>query len=251
MDGRDAPARIAEVIAAHRPDIVALQELDVRRPRSGGIDQAEAVAGHLAMSGVHFHPALRLVEEEYGDAILTDLPCRLVRSGPLPGPPRAETRGALWVSVEADGGDVQVVNTHLGLWPSERLAQAGALLGPDWLGDPRCAGPALLVGDFNATPRSAAYRRLAAALTDAQLAPGIGARPRPTFPSPFPMLRIDHVFARGVRIAAALADCGPLARIASDHLPLVVDFELAGGAARPTADGSEPPPGRYPGGGRP
>mgnify|MGYP002683078286 CR=1 FL=1 len=46
----------AEVIAAHAPDIVALQEVDVGRRRSGGVDQAGEIARELGMQ-IHFHPA--------------------------------------------------------------------------------------------------------------------------------------------------------------------------------------------------
>ena len=81
-DGRADPRRIAEVIAACQPDMVALQELDVGRLRTGGIDQAHAIAHLLGMS-FHFHPALQVEEELYGDAILSALPMRLVKAGPL------------------------------------------------------------------------------------------------------------------------------------------------------------------------
>ena len=62
VDGRLSPERVAEVIAAADPDIVALQEVDVRRARTGGIDQAEVLARELGMQ-MHFHPALRVLEE--------------------------------------------------------------------------------------------------------------------------------------------------------------------------------------------
>jgi len=45
----------------------------------------------------HFHPAMAVEEELYGDAILTALPERLVKVGALPGLPRVpgvEPRGA-------------------------------------------------------------------------------------------------------------------------------------------------------------
>jgi endonuclease/exonuclease/phosphatase family metal-dependent hydrolase len=96
-DGRADPRRIAEVIAACQPDMVALQELDVGRLRTGGIDQAHVIAHLLGMS-FHFHPALQVEDELYGDAILTALPMRLVKAGPLPGSVGFEPRGAL------DGG---------------------------------------------------------------------------------------------------------------------------------------------------
>src|SRR5690348_7364154 len=105
LDGRLSPGRVAQVIAACHPDIVALQELDVRRVRSGGIDQAHTIAQELGMH-MHFHPALGVAEELYGDAILTAQRARLVQAGPLPGLPRGwgfEPRGALWASIQVDG----------------------------------------------------------------------------------------------------------------------------------------------------
>jgi endonuclease/exonuclease/phosphatase family metal-dependent hydrolase len=228
VDGVLDPGRIAAVIAACQPDIVALQELDVGRLRTGGVDQAQAIADRLGMQ-MHFHPALRVMEEQYGDAILTTRPSRVVRAGALPGlkaKPGVEPRGALWAAVQAQGGEVQVINTHMGLRGQERLNQIEALLGPDWLGHPKCSDPVILLGDFNAVPQSRAYRRIAARMRDAQTAPQI-LRAQATFPSRMPMLRIDHVFvSAGVEVTRAEPIRTPLARAASDHLPLLVEFRL-------------------------
>ena len=49
--------RVAEVIAAENADVVALQELDVRRARTKGVDQAHRLAELLKMRS-HFHPAM-------------------------------------------------------------------------------------------------------------------------------------------------------------------------------------------------
>ena len=82
--------------------------------------------------------------------------------------------------------EVQVVNTHLGLFGPERLAQAEALLGPDWLGSPACREPVILAGDLNASSRSRPYKRLLTRLRDAQLgAPD--PRPQATFHSRMPL----------------------------------------------------------------
>jgi endonuclease/exonuclease/phosphatase family metal-dependent hydrolase len=230
-DGRADPARIAEVVARCNPDIVALQELDVGRARTGHVDQARAIAHHLAMD-FHFHPAITVEEERYGDAILTALPVRLVKAGPLPGlprRPRLEARGALWVAIGLGGGvELQVFNTHLGLSAAERAVQVEALLGGGWLGHPECRGrPVVLLGDFNAMPRSRAYARLAGRLHDAQRVLPQHHRPRPTFPARWPVLRIDHVFVgEGVEAVRAEVPRSTRERIASDHLPLVVDLRI-------------------------
>ena len=235
-DGRLSPKRIAEVIAVFEPDLVALQELDVGRVRTGAVDQAHEVAHQLGMS-FHFHPSLRVMEELYGDAILTLRPCTLVKAGPLPGLPGRrdpEPRGALWAAVDAGGATLQVINTHLGLAPRERLAQIEALLGPDWLGHPACRDPKILIGDFNTLPRSRAYRRLTRHLVDAQRAQP-DPRPRPTFPSRLPMLRIDHAFVgSGVEVVSSAVPRTPLTRVASDHLPLVLDLRVVPPSARET-----------------
>lgn len=232
LDGRYAPDRIARVIAQTGADVVALQELDVNRLRSGAVDQAHAIAAELRMTH-HFHPAVQVLEELYGDAILSLHPMRLVKAGALPGPVGrrwVEPRGALWVEVEVAGRPVQVLNAHFGLLPRERLDQARALLGPDWLGHPQCRGPAVLLGDFNARPASAAYRLLAAHLRDAQRADR--RPPAPTFPSRWPLLRIDHVFVRGeLEVTGCEVVSGRAARMASDHLPLVADLRLPAASA--------------------
>jgi endonuclease/exonuclease/phosphatase family metal-dependent hydrolase len=229
VDRRLDVGRVAAVIAQQKPDIVALQELDVYRPRTGAVDQAHAIAQKLGMH-FHFHPAFTVEEEHYGDALLTMAPHRVIKAGPLPGLPRLrglEPRGALWLELELDGKRLQVLNTHLGLVPHEQRVQALALAGPDWTGVREASDPPLIMlGDFNATPHARAYRTLAARFMDARVqAPAPG--PTPTFPSRLPMLAIDHVFLDGKVIATRVqTGSGPLARTASDHLPLVVDFDL-------------------------
>jgi endonuclease/exonuclease/phosphatase family metal-dependent hydrolase len=189
--------------------------------RTGGVDQAHLVARHLRMDA-HFHPALHVEEEKYGDAILTALPSRMVKAGPLPSV--GEPRGAIWVEIDHRGSRLQMVNTHFGLWRRERIAQAETIAGAEWLGSPECRDfPALLAGDFNAGPRSRAYSVLARGLSKNTLT--IPARP--TFPARFPMLRLDHIFANNnARIMGYEVIDTPLARQASDHLPLLATVEL-------------------------
>ncbi|MCW8917829.1 MAG: endonuclease/exonuclease/phosphatase family protein [Gammaproteobacteria bacterium] len=242
MDGKLDVERIARVIARARPDVVALQELDVGRVRSDSMDQAHLIARYLEMD-FHFHPALHLAEERYGDAILTHLPLRLVKAKLLPGlaqRPRLEPRGALWVAIDLHGTEVQVINTHLGLYPSERLAQVEALLGRDWLADERCQDPVILCGDFNALPSSPICRHLATRLSDVQIA-APQHRPKGTFSSRFPRVRIDHIFigprleARHIEVPAT-----ELARVASDHLPLLAELRLRSKGKASCGEGLDP-----------
>jgi endonuclease/exonuclease/phosphatase family metal-dependent hydrolase len=227
-DRRLDVTRIVAVLAQLNPDIVALQELDVGRQRTGHVDQAWEIAQGLDMA-CHFNAALQVEEERYGDAILTALPERLVKKGPLPGYPRVralEPRGALWIEVEVDGKPLQVINTHLGLVPREQQIQAAHLAGPAWLEHPDCRWPVILLGDFNATASSVVYRTLTSRLSPARRLATRRA-PSSTFPSPLPVLRIDHHFVSpGIEVREVFAPFDPLTRVASDHLPLVMDFEL-------------------------
>lgn len=217
-------ARIAAVIGSCNADIIALQELDVGRRRTGGFDQAHEIASLLEMQA-HFHPAMHVEEEKYGDAILTALPSTLIKADALPS--IGEPRGALWLEIIVDGRPVHVFNTHLGLRRRERLIQIEALLGPEWLGNSRCRDlPRVLMGDFNAVPSSRAYKTIAANMRDADQ-PTSGRR-LPTFPSRFPLLRLDHIFiSKELSSVDVAVQKTPLSKLASDHLPLTASLTLA------------------------
>ncbi|MBI1291370.1 EEP domain-containing protein [bacterium] len=222
-DRRPDPARIATVIESCQPDIIGLQELDVGRLRSGGADQAQYIASRLRMNAT-FHPAMHRGEEQYGDAILTSLPAEVVKTGDLPGP--GEPRGVIWMRIAFADRRFDVFNTHLGAKRYERMRQLSTLLGERWLGNSACRdSDVILMGDFNAIPSSMGYRQIARKL---ELA-----RPKerrfndPTFPSRFPFLRLDHVFlSSGLRCIDARPVRTPLARVASDHLPLRATIAL-------------------------
>lgn len=227
-DRKIAPWRIVEVIASCEPDIVALQEVRAGRVHKGEADQAATVASELGMD-LHFQPTIRLLGEQYGIAILTRHPSRIVRSERLPSPARGpafEKRSALWVSIQVGQHQIQVVNAHLSLRSGERRAQAAALMGEDWLGHPACADPAILMGDFNAPPYSRSYRLFAEGLRDAQLSNPNG-EPQPTFHTRAPVLRLDHVFVtKSVEVVAAGPVRNALTRVASDHFPLLAELRV-------------------------
>lgn len=227
-DGKALPERIADVIAEFEPDIVALQELDVRLMRSGLADQAEIIAQYLKMR-YHFHPSFELEEGLYGNAILSSHPVTLIKAcelPTLPGRKDIEKRGALWVEIEIADRKMHVINTHLGLNRGERLVQSEMLLGPDWIGSPACTSPLIFCADLNALPVSRVYKRFKERLKDVQYAVD-KARPRRTYPGIFPVARIDHIFVSpDVSIREVDVPSTPLTRIASDHLPIVVRAQI-------------------------
>ena len=141
-----------------------------------------------------FFPAVAREGEQYGDALLSYYPMRVVKTAGLPGLPgrSLEPRGVLWATVDILGQPLQVMNTHLGLVAAERHRQVEALLGPEWLGHPDCQGPVILCGDLNMSPRSENFGRLTTRLRDVQRSVE-GHRPLGTWLSYWPWFRIDHV----------------------------------------------------------
>jgi endonuclease/exonuclease/phosphatase family metal-dependent hydrolase len=119
---------------------------------------------------------------------------------------------------------LQVVNTHLSLHPAERSLQVDALLGPDWLGAIQPDGGTVLCGDFNALGWFPVCRRITRSLRDVQVGRH-GYRPRSTWPGRFSVGRIDHVFVDpAIEVRHVEVPDDALARVASDHLPLIVDL---------------------------
>lgn len=232
IDGKVRPERVARVINHFDPDLVAVQEVDAHRPRSGHHDQSQLIAEHLRMSHV-FHAMFEEQKERYGIAIFSKHPFTIVKSGFLTlAAPRwfRESRGAIWVKVEFEGRPpVHFINTHFGLGRGERRRQAAELLGKEWLGSIPENEPVLLCGDFNSMPRSFACRLIRTRLRDAQLSLP-GHKPAPTFSSLKPLLRIDHVFAsHHFTIDRIEVPDTPTALLASDHLPLCVELTLRAG----------------------
>jgi endonuclease/exonuclease/phosphatase family metal-dependent hydrolase len=227
-DRRRSEARIAEVIAELSADIVGLQELDLSRPRSGGVDQTGLIAEQLGWH-FYFHPAMRTGDEHYGDAVLSRYPLTLRRTCDLPGPAPfycRETRVAISMDVETPLGVVHVINTHFGLGRSERLLQA-QLLNDEWVGENPADTPLILLGDFNSLPGSRTHRALTLHLRDVRklIEP---ARPFRTFPTAFPSFAVDHIFINFALHPVKLeVHRSPLARVASDHYPLVCELVQA------------------------
>ena len=111
----------------------------------------------------------------------------------------------------------------------ERLLQAETLLGSDWLGGCENDAPAVLLGDLNTGSGSGAYQAFAGVMQDVQLASDLPLQA--TFHTRLPVRRIDHIFVSpSIAVLHAEARRTPLARLASDHLPLVADLRLPGEA---------------------
>ncbi len=242
LDGKILPRRIASVLRALGADLVALQEVDVGRPRSRRENQAAWIAHELGMHYAFF-PVIERHGEQYGVAILSRFPMREVKRGHLPyieaKRPR-EMRGALWVAVGTPLGRIHFVNTHLSLNFRERVQQAKALVGPQWLGSLSPSEPVILAGDFNAVSSSPAFRVLATRLKDAHRE-ACPSGLKPTFYSGGLLLRIDHILTSPHLLASdAIVPLADYCRQASDHLPLCVELRAAAGGPIPPAKPGAP-----------
>jgi endonuclease/exonuclease/phosphatase family metal-dependent hydrolase len=226
--GRDSIADITSVCADAQADIIALQELDAPETDADeGAHHARDLAASLGMQ-LLFCRTFRRGVGYYGHALLSRYKLDLMKVTTFASPHvDAEPRGAIWARATLPRGTIDVVSTHLGVHRNERGAQSRELLGEGWLASPDMRRPCLLCGDMNAVPQaSSTYRRFAAHLRDAQRVLG-GHRPRPTFPSTLPLLRLDHVFVSDdVGVRAINVPWNSRSRSASDHLPLIVDLEL-------------------------
>ncbi len=216
VDRRYDPGRIATVLREIDADIACLQEVDARRGSDRHHDQwayLGEVTGRRVITGMGIRERLG----RFGNAILTRFPALTARAIDL-SVSGYEPRGAIDADLLIGDRVVRVIATHFGLHAVERRLQANrlmAVLGEPLAANRRLADAVLLMGDLNEwRGRSGAIR-----LLDRRLGPSAAAR---TFPSWLPVLALDRIYAEG---PAVLRDLyvyrSPLARLASDHLPLV------------------------------
>lgn len=221
-DRRRDLMRTVAVIAEMQPDILALQEADLRFGSRAGL---------LDLDHLHHRTGLVPVRVEtagpshgwHGNLIL-------VRDGQVTGTetirlPGLEPRGALVTDLDIGQASLRVVAAHFGLLRQSRLRQAHALL--EHLSE-RDARPTLLMGDLNE------WRGGPASPIDLLMRHFQPAPPVRSFPARFPLLPLDRLLVgpQG-RLSELQAHDTPLSRRASDHLPLKARLTLPGGNGRP------------------
>ncbi len=215
MDGRFDPDRIIGVLRELNADIVALQE--VEHHRIGAYDLLDYLAvktGYSALAG----PTLLRDSRHYGNALLSRVPVLNVNRVDLSRTGR-EPRGALDVTFDWQGKCLQVVATHLGLKPWERRQQVRQLL-PLFASQP--ADISVLLGDLNEWFLWGRILRWLHAHF----------QPTPhcaTFPGQWPLIALDRLWVEPrSALTTMAAHSSPLARLASDHLPLKATLTMEG-----------------------
>lgn len=228
MDGKYDVARVAEVIKAAKPDLVALQEVDVGVKRSNRMHEVRMLAEMTGLAG-RFGPTQHYEGGLFGNAVLTRLPILDVEIHPLPyteATPELQTypRGAIAVTVTApDDKPLRFISTHFQHnVPEDRVAEAkaiNALFAAD--GDTLRT---ILAGDMNAKPEEEPIRILLERWSNATDDP-----PSPTVPVVNPTSRIDYIFYRPTDAFRVTEARVIPEEMASDHRPVFAELALAAG----------------------
>ncbi len=224
VDRRYDLGRIVEVMAHYQPDIVFLQEVDEDVPRSRRDRQAELLAESLGFPHTAFQRNVHLKQGHYGNAILSRF--RLDQQIDLNLKVSIKKRRRALVArshIPVDGHVRSLVlcNTHLGLAGFERTIQIKNILACESIANLHHDTPVIVGGDFNDI-WSSHGRKL--------MFPGgfhCAVKNTKTFPAVYPVRSLDAIYYRG---DLTLIDSFPghtdLARQASDHLPVIADFEI-------------------------
>ncbi len=207
-DRRRDLMRTAAVISELGADILALQEADTRFGTRTGLLNLDHLREDQGLVPVPVEGA-RAAHGWHGNLILArDALVETVHKLVLPG---LEPRGALLADLVVRGRQVRVIAAHLGLLPASRAAQTRALL--DRL-DTLDRRPTLLMGDLNEWRHSGpSLGPLGRFFTQA---PAVR-----SFPARYPILPLDRMMAGAeAELHDLEAHDSPLARRASDHLPI-------------------------------
>ncbi|BCB20032.1 endonuclease [Bosea sp. ANAM02] len=212
IDGRFDPGRIGQVIREIAPDVIALQEADKRFGARHGLLDLARLKEETGLVPVPVESANAAAHGWHGNVVLFRQ--GLVRDVHQVSLPGLEPRGALVVDIDLESGAaLRIVAAHLGLLRRSRSQQARMIIDLMRSRDER---PTLLLGDLNEWRLGG---RSALSALDAAF--GAMPVPVPSFPAGLPLLALDRIIANRPEILSEVAvHDTPLARVASDHLPI-------------------------------
>lgn len=232
LDRRFQPDRIVKILQDHDADIVLLQEVDYGVPRSNQMDMAKSFAGMLDYPYYAAGYNVSLRKGHYGNATLSRYPIIRERNIDLTISDN-KRRGCQHTTIQIESKhnrcNVEVFNLHLGLSPLERQRQAGILLRAKEFSSIDPASACIVGGDFNDW-----LSRLRALFVEGMSLrcatdhnTNFRTRPIKTYPSFSPRGGLDRIYYRGnLQLTGAIGCRHKIARVASDHLPVIVDFQL-------------------------
>jgi endonuclease/exonuclease/phosphatase family metal-dependent hydrolase len=230
VDRKFAPQRIVEVLRHHDADILLLQEVDRGVPRSANMDLALHLERQLEYGFRAVGMNVFLKKGQYGNATLSRYPIGRQRNIDLT-IGRNKRRGAQHARIEMRNGKpalmIEVFNVHLSLTARLRRTQVSRLLTTADISKLPSDVPCIIGGDTNDWRGELKHHFLNAGFKCATNKHRGSRWAIKTFPSFAPTSGLDKVFYRGpVRLAHVFHSRLKLARVASDHLPVICDFEL-------------------------
>lgn len=225
LDRRTSPERIAAVIAELDADAVAVQEILDVQDGNPLFDQARRIRAELSDYEYCFGENRTLHGGPYGNMTLSRIPIRMCENYDLTWRHR-ERRGCLRTDLNLGRNKVlHLFNVHLGTSFFERRHQGRKLLASSVLNRGEYSGARIIVGDFNEWTRGLASRLMGAAFSE--IKPGQFLRYPRTYPGIMPVLHLDHFYYdQRLLLKSFTLHRSRTALIASDHLPIVAEFEL-------------------------
>ncbi len=226
--------RIIRVIEEENPDLVCLQEVDRNVKRSRFDDQPQLLADALHSVARIYQLNVKAKEGGYGNLVLSRWSFRSEHQISLRQGIR-KNRGAQLVVVDTPEGPLHLVHFHLGLAEKERVWQAKHLL-EHRLFKESGELPTVILGDSNDWRNRLGKLQFGPNGFHHVTSPPSKFR---SFPAYMPVASLDKVFTRGpIHVTHARIARNAMAKVASDHLPVVVDFHIA-----PSAPEGHAPPG--------
>lgn len=221
-DRRYRLARIQAVIEAEAPDIVCLQEVDRNVRRSRFDDQPDLLIQWFEPAAHLFQFNVRVKNGGYGNLLMSRWPFRSHHQISLTRHQR-KPRGAQFAVIEAPAGTLHLTHWHLGLSERERDWQTRHVLEHHLFRESQGL-PSLIVGDFNDWRNLLAGSAFEIHGFHQVTSPPSRFR---SFPAWLPVWSLDKAFVRGpIQVTHVRVAHSRTTRDASDHLPLIVDFEL-------------------------
>lgn len=230
VDRRFRPQRIVDILRHHDADLVLLQEVDEGAPRSRELDLAKELAEASGYPSYAVGHNVSLRRGRYGNATLSRYPILRERNIDLSVAESWIRRGCQHTTIQiAEGRALEVFNLHLGLSARERVKQIQLLAHCHEFGAVNPETSMLVGGDFNDW-RSLLWPVFTDGLGFHCAVEGRngGRRFLTTYPSFSPQGALDRIYYRGPLRLTSLRRCGlQVSRVASDHLPIIAEFEMA------------------------
>ncbi len=224
MDRKYSPERIVDVLREIDADVVGLQEVLCHSKLHKRDHQAEFIAEELGMD-FRLGENRRINGGDYGNVILSRFPIRDHTNYDI-SVKKYEPRGCLRAEIAVNGGDpLHFINVHMGTSYFERRHQVHKMLAEHVLDSPELTGRRIVAGDFNEWI-SGITTRLFRSNFEA-VDPKLHLGQARTFPGLLPLVHLDHVyFDNTFQLRNAFLHRSRTALIASDHLPIVAEFEV-------------------------